>query len=199
MDQVWLCFQVATFIPREKEGKKKRGNRSFRTEWHLVWSTYISDEKPVNHMCIIEYIWYICIFVYVFVLHYVCIFFIYIILAYPSAWLQKHPKWATSSSGFFSAEKVGVFVGKAICLSKSCSHLHLEPSIHLQLTSSNKNGTQGSVWCSCGKLVDMKWGMVCIDMRHLSASFPRSDLEEVMSHIYPRKEDVMPGYSDCEC
>lgn len=30
-----------------------------------------------------------------------------------------------------------------------------------------------------------------------SASFPSSDLEEVMSHMDPRKEDVMPGYSDC--
>ena len=80
MDQVWLCFQVATFIPREKEGKKKRGNRSFRTEWHLVWSTYISDEKPVKDMCIIDYIWYIYIYIhiylyiYVSVLHYVYIY-----------------------------------------------------------------------------------------------------------------------------
>ena len=100
MDQVWLCFQVVTFIPREKEGKKKRGNRSFRTEWHLVWSTYISDEKPVKDMCMIEYIWYIYIhiFVYLPVLHYVYIY-IYIMLAYPSTWLQKHPKWATFFHG----------------------------------------------------------------------------------------------------
>ena len=114
MDQVWLCFQVVTFIPREKEGKKKRGNRSFRTEWHLVWSTYISDEKPVKDMCMIEYIWYIYIYTYI------CIFTCTTLCIYIyHACLPLYLASKASKMGYiFPRKRSEFFLGKQFTLQK---------------------------------------------------------------------------------
>ena len=148
-----VVFSGCDFYSKGKRMEKETWEQEFSHRMtliliylHLRWE---AGKRFVYNRVYMRYM-YIYIYLPIY-LYYIMWAFIYIYISYlPTPLLgfeSIQNGLQVHLDDFFPRKRSEFLLGKAICLSKSCSHLHLEPSIHLQLTSSNKKGTQGSVWC----------------------------------------------------